>query len=83
MRACLSKACGHASTPIPTTTAVRYQHALSSVMQVTAPVMWETIMKDLLANGYEKGYELGPGTVLSGIMKRTDKKAPAVENIEV
>jgi [acyl-carrier-protein] S-malonyltransferase len=51
--------------------------------QVTAPVQWETIMKDLVASGYETGYELGPGKVLSGIMKRVDKKAPAIQNIEV
>jgi len=51
--------------------------------QVTAPVQWETIMKDLVAAGYDAGYELGPGKVLSGIMKRVDKKAPAIENIEV
>ena len=51
--------------------------------QVTAPVQWETIMKDLVASGYEAGYELGPGKVLSGIMKRVDKTAPAIENIEV
>jgi len=50
--------------------------------QVTAPVQWETIMKDLVATGYESGYELGPGKVLSGIMKRIDKTAPAIENIE-
>lgn len=51
--------------------------------QVTAPVQWETIMKDLVAAGYESGYELGPGKVLSGIMKRVDKKAPAIQNVEV
>merc|ERR1719247_1678740 len=51
--------------------------------QVTAPVQWETIMKDLVASGYEAGYELGPGKVLSGIMKRIDKKAPAITNVEV
>merc|ERR1719405_19447 len=51
--------------------------------QVTAPVQWETIMKDLVAAGYESGYELGPGAVLSGIMKRIDKKAPAITNVGV
>merc|ERR1719329_707397 len=51
--------------------------------QVTAPVQWETIMTDLVAAGYDAGYELGPGKVLSGIMKRVDKKAPAITNIEV
>ena len=51
--------------------------------QVTAPVQWETIMTDLNEAGYEEGYELGPGKVLSGIMKRVNKKAPAISNIEV
>merc|ERR1711871_555131 len=40
--------------------------------QVTSPVQWETIMKDMTSNGFEQGYELGPGKVLAGIMKRVD-----------
>ncbi len=51
--------------------------------QVTAPVQWETIMKGLVADGFETAHELGPGKVLAGIMKRVDKKAPAVVNVEV
>jgi len=51
--------------------------------QVTAPVQWETIMTDLVEAGYDAGYELGPGKVLSGIMKRISKKAPAITNVEV
>jgi len=51
--------------------------------QVTAPVQWETMMKDLVATGFDAGYELGPGKVLSGIMKRVDKTAPAITNVEV
>jgi [acyl-carrier-protein] S-malonyltransferase len=50
--------------------------------QVTAPVQWETIMGDLVAKGFDAAYELGPGKVLSGIMKRVDKKQ-VVTNIEV
>ena len=50
--------------------------------QVTAPVQWETMMKELVSTGYEAGYELGPGKVLAGIMKRVDK-TKAIENIEV
>mmetsp|Transcript_59015 Transcript_59015/g.97585 ORF Transcript_59015/g.97585 Transcript_59015/m.97585 type:complete len:356 (+) Transcript_59015:201-1268(+) len=50
--------------------------------QVTAPVQWETIMKDLVSSGLEVGYELGPGKVLSGIMKRIEKKANVI-NVEV
>jgi len=50
--------------------------------QVTAPVQWETIMGDLVAKGFDAAYELGPGKVLAGIMKRVDKKQ-VVTNIEV
>jgi len=45
--------------------------------QVTSPVMWETQMKSMVAGGFERGYELGPGKVIAGIMKRIDKDAAA------
>lgn len=50
--------------------------------QVTAPVMWENTMELILGNGFEKAYELGPGKVTAGILKRFDKAAPC-ENVEV
>ena len=50
--------------------------------QVTAPVQWETTMNGMLGNGYKRGYELGPGKVITGILKRTDKTA-VMENVEV
>ena len=56
--------------------------ASSNPEQVTAPVQWESIMAGLIEGGFEKGYELGPGKVLAGIMKRVDK-TKVVENIEV
>nr|TKS07907.1 malonyl-CoA-acyl carrier protein transacylase, mitochondrial-like [Populus alba] len=43
--------------------------------QVTSPVQWETTVKTLLAKGLKKSYELGPGKVITGIVKRMDKKA--------
>jgi [acyl-carrier-protein] S-malonyltransferase len=43
--------------------------------QVTSPVLWETQMQNMVAGGFEKGYELGPGKVIAGIVKRIDKKA--------
>ena len=43
--------------------------------QVTAPVQWETTMKNMIEGGYQKGYELGPGKVVTGILKRIDRKA--------
>eukprot|EP00518_Triparma_eleuthera_P004847 CAMPEP_0182464840 /NCGR_PEP_ID=MMETSP1319-20130603/8861_1 /TAXON_ID=172717 /ORGANISM="Bolidomonas pacifica, Strain RCC208" /LENGTH=348 /DNA_ID=CAMNT_0024664507 /DNA_START=54 /DNA_END=1100 /DNA_ORIENTATION=+ len=50
--------------------------------QVTSPVLWENTMRAVLDGGFEEGFELGPGKVVAGIMKRTDKKAK-MTNIEV
>ena len=62
--------------PVPT------REPMARWWQVTAPVQWETIMKGLVEGGMETGYELGPGKVLAGIMKRVDK-TKTIENIEV
>merc|ERR1712176_424355 len=43
-------------------------------MQVTSPVQWETTLGGLLEGGLESSYELGPGKVIAGIMKRVDRK---------
>ncbi len=43
------------------------------VQQLTAPVRWEQSMRYLLAHGFSRFIELGPGTVLTGFMKRIDK----------
>lgn len=48
--------------------------------QVTSPVQWETTVKTLFAKGVKKSYELGPGKVIAGIVKRVDKSAE-FENI--
>ncbi len=45
------------------------------VEQVTAPVRWEDSMRALLAEGFTRFIELGPGSALSGFMKRIDKNA--------
>ena len=45
------------------------------VEQVTSPVLWEKSMRTLLAQGFTRFIELGPGTALSGFMKRIDKSA--------
>ena len=44
--------------------------------QLTNPVQWETTMTTLLEKGLESATEVGPGKVISGIMKRVDKKFP-------
>jgi [acyl-carrier-protein] S-malonyltransferase len=45
------------------------------VEQVTASVRWEESMRALLAQGFTRFIELGPGTALSGFMKRIEKTA--------
>jgi [acyl-carrier-protein] S-malonyltransferase len=43
------------------------------VEQVTSPVRWEESMRYLIAQGFTRFIELGPGTALSAFMKRIDK----------
>ena len=50
------------------------------IEQVTAPVLWERGIRRLLAGGFTRFIELGPGTALTGFMKRIDRQA-AVLNI--
>jgi [acyl-carrier-protein] S-malonyltransferase len=45
------------------------------VEQVVAPVRWEESIRGLLAQGFSRFIELGPGTTLSGFMKRIEKSA--------
>ena len=49
--------------------------AAKLVEQVCASVRWEEAMRALLARGFTRFIELGPGTALSGFLKRIDKSA--------
>jgi len=53
------------------------------VEQVTSPVRWEESMRYLLANGFTRFIELGPGAALSGFMKRIDKSAQVLNVADV
>ena len=44
------------------------------VRQVTEPVLWEGCVRELLAQGCDQFYEIGPGKVLKSLMKRIDRK---------
>jgi [acyl-carrier-protein] S-malonyltransferase len=46
--------------------------------QVVEPVRWEACVRQMLASGVEKFYEVGPGRVLAGLLKRIDRKIPCV-----
>jgi [acyl-carrier-protein] S-malonyltransferase len=53
------------------------------VEQVTASVLWEKSMRALLAQGFTRFIELGPGTALSGFMKRIDKNVQMLNVADV
>lgn len=53
------------------------------VEQVTASVRWEASMRYLLAQGFTRFIELGPGTALSGFMKRIDKSVQMLNVADV
>ena len=44
------------------------------MQQVVNPVLWEASQRALLALGCDEFYEVGPGRVLRGLLKRIDRK---------
>jgi [acyl-carrier-protein] S-malonyltransferase len=44
------------------------------VAQVSSPVRWEESMRKMIGKGIEQVLEIGPGKVLSGLMKRIDNR---------
>jgi len=46
------------------------------IQQVCSRVYWEDSIRFLMAQGFDCFYEVGPGRVLRGLMKRTDRKVP-------
>jgi [acyl-carrier-protein] S-malonyltransferase len=53
------------------------------VEQVTSSVLWETSMRYLLSQGFTRFIELGPGTALTGFMKRIDRGAQMLNVADV
>jgi [acyl-carrier-protein] S-malonyltransferase len=53
------------------------------VEQVTSSVRWEESMRYLLGQGFTRFIELGPGTALSGFMKRIEQKAQMLNVADV
>jgi [acyl-carrier-protein] S-malonyltransferase len=45
------------------------------IRQVSSPVRWEDVVRRLLGEGVQRFVELGPGTVLSGLVKKIDRSA--------
>lgn len=51
------------------------------VRQMSAPVRWEESVRNMIDQGTERFIEIGPGKVLSGLIKRIERKMPSA-NIE-
>lgn len=63
----------------------RYEAAASIealIRQVSAPVRWEDSVRRLASDGVTAYVEVGPGTVLSGLIRKVARDA-AVHNLEV
>lgn len=48
------------------------------VQQLIQPILWQKCMEKLLAEGVEEFYEIGPGRVLTGLMKRIHRKTKVI-----
>jgi [acyl-carrier-protein] S-malonyltransferase len=46
--------------------------------QLTGPVRWQQSMEFLLAQGVERFYEIGPGRVLAGLMRRISRRTEVI-----
>jgi [acyl-carrier-protein] S-malonyltransferase len=48
------------------------------VRQVSAPVQWESVVRRLASEGVRTYVEVGPGSVLTGLVKKIDRNATVV-----
>jgi [acyl-carrier-protein] S-malonyltransferase len=48
------------------------------INQLTCPILWQKCMERLIDDGLEKFYEIGPGRVLTGLMRRINRKIKVV-----
>jgi [acyl-carrier-protein] S-malonyltransferase len=48
------------------------------IKQLTSPILWQKCMERLIADGITSFYEIGPGRVLTGLMKRINRKAKII-----
>jgi [acyl-carrier-protein] S-malonyltransferase len=44
------------------------------IKQLTSPILWQKCMEKMLADGFDDFYEVGPGRVLTGLMRRINRK---------
>ncbi|MBP61983.1 MAG: [acyl-carrier-protein] S-malonyltransferase [Planctomycetaceae bacterium] len=51
------------------------------LQQIVSPVRWEDSLRRLLADQFSRFYEVGPGRVLRGLMRRVERKAASCESV--
>ena len=61
--------------PVYTNVTARPVEAISEIKnklneQITAPVRWDETIRNMILDGIEEFYEIGPGNVLQGLLKR-------------
>ena len=62
-------------TALPSTDAVSIKENL--IAQLTAPVKWTQTIRNMIADGADHFVELGPGTVLQGLILKIDNSVTA------
>jgi len=51
------------------------------LQQIVSPVRWEDSIRRLLADHFSRFYEVGPGRVLRGLMRRIERKTASCESV--
>jgi len=46
--------------------------------QLLSPVLWQNLIENMIADGIEKFYEVGPSKVLSGLTRRINRDVPCI-----
>ncbi|MCH9034033.1 MAG: ACP S-malonyltransferase [Planctomycetes bacterium] len=46
--------------------------------QIVRPVLWQKCMANMVGAGIERFVEIGPGRVLTGLMRKIDRKKMAI-----
>jgi len=46
--------------------------------QLTSPVLWQASVEKMLADGVEQFVEIGPGRILTGLLKKISRRTPVV-----
>ncbi len=44
--------------------------------QLTSPVLWQKSMENMIGDGFDRFFEIGPGKVLTGLLKRINRQVP-------